>query len=79
MKIVEFWTAVEWICDECGRNNYSSMITPELTEEDEKELKDKFSVESWEEGNFLIAPEHVTCKFCNEKFILAREIEEIDP
>lgn len=70
MKKINFWSAIEWICDECGRNNFTSMVAPEMSENDEQEAREMFNIEDWEDGEFLTAPDLVTCNFCEEKFEL---------
>ena len=70
MKTIDFWTAIEWICEECGTNNYSSMMAPELSKEDQQEIREGLDIEAGEKGELLWAPETVTYYSCKEQFKL---------
>lgn len=70
---VDYWPAIEWICENCGENNFSSMVTPEMSPEEEQESKKALGIEAWENGDLLWAPESVICKFCEEEFKLNKE------
>ncbi len=75
MKTVELNVAYEWICDECGRNNFCSAIVADIPQEEAFEIAKKMGeVEPYEEldpdimHQFQTCPETVTCSHCGEQF-----------
>lgn len=67
-EIVELHTAFMWDCPTCGIENFARAIRPEMSEDDEMELRDRFGIDSWEEGDFLQAPVKVQCCHCDNWF-----------
>lgn len=65
---VELRPAYAWDCPECGREHFVRAIVPEMSPEEIKELRDGFGLEPWETGDFLCAPERVTCTHCQIEF-----------
>jgi len=74
MKTVELHQAWEWTCDDCGRLNYCSAVTSELSPEDRQSLLDQIgmteneSVREYITGEFVLCPEVVTCTHCKAVF-----------
>jgi hypothetical protein len=52
--------AFEWICDECGRNSFKSLVTEDLTDEQKENDPDY--------GFNLTFPATVTCDHCKTEF-----------
>jgi ribosomal protein S27E len=71
---VELHQAYEWTCEKCGRQNFGSSITAELTPEERQEmLHDIGDVDDDDReyvlnGCFLTSPDEVTCAHCGETF-----------
>ena len=71
---VELFSAFSWICDNCGKRNFERGVTLELTQENEAHLKEQMGLQPWEElpqeddGEWMIAPAIVTCKYCATKY-----------
>lgn len=66
-KTVELRPAFEWTCEECGRDQFAKCIVPEMSEEDRADLAEQIG-EDPVDGEFLCAPEQVTCAFCGQQF-----------
>lgn len=64
---VELIPAHEWACDDCGRKNYVSCVTAELTPNERKELAKEYKgfVSG---GEYLTLPEEVQCEHCGAAF-----------
>jgi hypothetical protein len=60
--------AFVWDCDECGTENFVRTVRADLSAEELAEMKEDYDVEPWEEGEFLTAPKHVSCKQCGHEF-----------
>ena len=76
MKKVELLPAYCWHCENCGRENFERGIVAEMSDEDEVGMKEEFGIEPWEDGNFMMMPEKVTCPHCNEDFETTHYCEE---
>lgn len=78
----EMLAAYEWICDDCGRNQYVSAVTVEFGSEEEQLqfAKENGLVEQFAEslpadmnGDFVTYPDAVVCEHCGSEF------ETVDP
>lgn len=72
---VELRQAFEWTCDECGRDQFISVVCEPASEEIKREILEREGViESWEEMpegvefEAIAAPLSVTCEHCGETF-----------
>lgn len=68
MDTVELRPAFMWDCEECGRENFTRAIVPEMSVEDLAELKEDHGIEENETGEFLMMPKRVTCPDCGNEF-----------
>jgi hypothetical protein len=75
--IVELHQAFHWICDACGRDNFERAITvdPASIDAEDLPIEDPDRAEAirdWinnaGEGDFVQAPEDVTCLHCGAEF-----------
>lgn len=62
--MVELRPAYSWDCDECGAENFTRGLIPELSAEDLAELRDEHGVQPWEAGDFMAMPDTVKCHSC---------------
>lgn len=60
----ELHLAYQWDCDECGVENFCRSIKYHRTPEDEEEIRERFGIEPWEEGEFRTRPTKVVCSAC---------------
>lgn len=71
MKKIRVFPAGEFICDNCGLNNYFSLVGAEVPddvlESTKQELAKEIGVEHVH-GCFLLQPKTVQCKHCESKF-----------
>jgi DNA-directed RNA polymerase subunit RPC12/RpoP len=83
---VEMQHAWEWICDECGRNNFVSSVVAEMPPEERLQFaKDQGMIEMWatelpeelKSGDFMTFPTEVKCSHCGSEF--ETEHDEEDP
>jgi hypothetical protein len=65
---VELLPAYAWHCQDCGTENFCRGFSPELPEEEEREMKSKMGIEPWDQGELLMVPAKVTCKYCGRSF-----------
>lgn len=65
---VELRPAFVWDCPECGREHFARAVVPEMSPEREAEMRNEYGIESWVEGDFLLAPDRVTCPHCEIEF-----------
>jgi len=65
---IELHMAYVWDCDSCGRENFCRGAVLEFSEEDRAELREEHGVEEWESGEWMSAPEEVTCQHCGKEF-----------
>lgn len=65
---IELHPAYVWNCDSCGRENFERGLVPEFSMEELEEIKEEYGIDPYEEGNFIVMPDLVQCKFCKEKF-----------
>lgn len=42
---VRIWTAYQWTCDDCGRDNFERAITCELTPDERKDLAEEHGLD----------------------------------
>lgn len=63
-KTVELIQEWEWVCDECGRNNYASSMKAELSEEDADKAREEFGYD----GEWVTKPDSVKCSHCGAEF-----------
>lgn len=69
MKKTRIWTAYQWTCDECGRDNFERAVQAELTPEDRKKIAEDQGIDlEAMSGDFVLAPEYVKCVHCGEEF-----------
>ena len=67
METIELLPAFEWICEECGKNNYVSAIKsedPDLI----KRFREHFDISEDKEAELLMQPTKVTCEHCSVSF-----------
>lgn len=62
---IELKPAYMWDCDNCGRENFTRGLVPELSQEELHELQEEYGIEQYDIGDFVMMPLSVTCKFCN--------------
>ena len=65
---VELHFAYVWDCAECGRENFTRGVTLEMSGDDEQELREDYGIEPHEQGDWMLAPDNVTCVHCNAEF-----------
>jgi hypothetical protein len=65
---IEMRHAWEWTCEECGRDNYTTAISAEMSAEDKQRLLDGFSVVGTNPKSIYTYPDEVTCRFCKKTF-----------
>lgn len=75
MKSVRVFPAGEFICENCGRNNFFSLIGTDVPDQLLQNTKEELAIElgleeAQLEGSFLMSPETVICKFCESEFEL---------
>lgn len=76
MKKVELFQAFEWICEECGKNNYASAVTAELTDEEKLQYAKEYGhvdmfCQKLPEGmniDLVTYPTQVKCLHCGEEY-----------
>lgn len=82
---VELQHAWEWICEDCGRNNFSSAVVAEMPPEErlqfakDQGMVDEFATEVPEElrdGDFMTMPTEVTCSHCGSEFETLHDEED---
>jgi hypothetical protein len=67
-NMVVLHPAYFWDCPECGRENFSRGIVPEMSDTDRDELRNDYGVQPWEEGDFVMMPDSVECQYCHAVF-----------
>lgn len=65
---VELHPAYRFDCPECGREVFVRGIVPEMSDEDEAELREDYDIEDGDNGRWELIPEAVTCGHCLEEF-----------
>lgn len=73
MNKVELHQAWMWDCDNCGRENFTRGIRPELSIEDKLFLKEERDIDIEDEGEFIMMPPNVTCNYCKSSFAVLHE------
>ena len=73
MQSVELHHAYMFTCEHCGTDQFIRGIIPEMSEQEKIELRLDFGLQPWEEGEFTVKPETVTCGTCNHSFIVEDE------
>ena len=66
-EIVELCPAFVWTCPICGLDHFvraAVVENPDLIDE----LREEAGFEAWTEGDFMYAPELVTCPHCETEF-----------
>lgn len=58
--------AYMWDCEECGRENFERGLVPELSEDEEQELREEYGVDDEEMGHWVMMPRLVQCKYCKK-------------
>jgi hypothetical protein len=66
MREVEIHPAHVWTCEDCGRDNFCRGAVLEFSPEDHKEFEANGLPH--ETGEWITAPEDVTCDFCGSEF-----------
>lgn len=64
---IELHPAHVWDCDECGRENFCRGIVVEPSEEERAEMEEAMG-EPFVMGDWLTAPNEVTCAHCGAEF-----------
>lgn len=66
----ELFAAYEWICPNCGKNQFESAITAEFDEETTREMIEQHGgdPDDWKTGKWVTRPDSVTCRNCNAEF-----------
>ena len=76
-RVVEIRQAWEWTCDDCGRDSYERAVLVDPSAIDPDDLPDAANldaekVRAWIDeggsGQFVVAPERVTCPHCGASF-----------
>lgn len=71
MQKIRLFPAAEFVCEDCGRNCFISLIGADVPEEViaamKQEMREEFGVEEVL-GDFLIQPTSVECKHCGAVF-----------
>lgn len=62
MSKAELRPAYSWDCDECGREQFTRAIVPEMSDAERNELRSQYGIEEWETGNFQSMPHEVICE-----------------
>lgn len=70
------FTAYEWTCEECGRNNFESCVHAELPPDERAELfrraegLSEFELlpDGWMDMELVTIPDEVKCQHCGEEF-----------
>lgn len=65
MTKVELHQAFQWTCEECGRDNFARAVVPESLE---GQIPEGLELEDFEGGQWVTAPNRVTCEHCGERF-----------
>lgn len=65
---IELHPAFVFDCDSCGRENFVRSVVREFDEETVAEMREDHGIQPWEVGDFQMAPESVTCKYCGCKY-----------
>lgn len=63
---VEIHPAHVWTCDDCGRDNFCRGVVFEPDAEEMAEMKEHFG--DYVGGDWMTAPEEVTCCHCGATF-----------
>ena len=66
--MVELHPAYMWDCPECGAENFERGVIVEMDEEGIQALRRDYGVEDAVTGDFMMAPEEVTCRKCGKEF-----------
>lgn len=73
MDRIRAFPAGEFICEHCGRNNFFSLIAAdvpnEVVEAMKHELTEEFGIRQIE-GDFLLQPKTVKCRYCDYEYEL---------
>lgn len=77
-KKVRLGQAFVFLCPECGHKNFVSPKSYTPTEAEAADLRQHFGIESWEAGEFVMAPKIVRCEKC-EAIYDAEDGPEQDP
>ena len=82
---VELQHAWEWICEDCGRNNFVSSVVAEMPPEERLQFaKDQGMIEDYvteipdelKDGDFMTFPTEVTCGHCGLVFDTEHDQED---
>jgi hypothetical protein len=65
---VEMRKAWQWTCDNCGRDNYTIAVAPEMSPEDKERMLKKFDIDGIDDKSIHTYPDEVTCQYCKCKF-----------
>lgn len=71
MEKIQAFPAGEFVCENCGRNNYFSLIAADLPQDvmetAKKEIKDELGINQVS-GHFLLQPKAVKCRYCGGEY-----------
>ena len=67
-KTVDIFSAISWICPNCGHKNFEDLAIAELTPSEKKELSSDHGIDYHEFPELLAAPDLVECASCQECF-----------
>lgn len=69
MKTVELHHMYSWDCDECGRENYTRVVLPNLGPDEMEYLKIHHKIDkNTNDQAIIISPDIVECKYCRVRF-----------
>lgn len=68
MQSVELNQAYQWICDDCGRENFTRAIAFEGDEATRAEIIGELGFDIGDQGELIMAPDLVTCKHCGSVY-----------
>lgn len=67
-EIVELNQAFSWDCPTCGREYFERGIRAEMSQAEERKLRDELEIAKSISGSFVIAPKQVKCQECDKEF-----------
>lgn len=77
-ELVELHPAFIWDCPECGREQFERGIVAEFSEEDRDAMMEEQGLNPGLDGDWMLAPDQVTCNACGAVFKTKHMGEEED-
>ena len=70
MKAASLFHAYEWICDDCGVNNFCSSVSHTPSESERETIKEQLDIddEGFDNLRMFMVPSKVTCESCGAEF-----------